>query len=115
MTYTFGQLPRRNPPVGKKATASSGSLIAFFLLLGFASVPRLFILGFWIFSSGLGDAFTNWIIPAAGFFIAPWTTLLYAWMWAISSDAVHGWEWLAVVIGLLLDLWFVAVAARLAR
>ena len=36
-------------------------------------------------------------------------------MWAISSDAVTGWEWLVVGVGALLDLWFVVVAVRLAR
>jgi len=39
--------------------------------------------------------------------------VLYAWMWAISSNAVTGWEWL--VVGVLLDLWFLLAAVRLRR
>jgi hypothetical protein len=75
----------------------------------------MWILGFWIFGGQLGDAYSSWIIPAAGFILAPWTTLLYAWMWAINSNAVTGWEWLPVAVGALLDLWFLAILARLTR
>jgi hypothetical protein len=115
MTQTFGQLPRPEARPPAKSTAGAGSLILLFLLFGFASVPRLWILGFWIFGSAIGAAFGSWIIPAAGFILAPWTTLLYAWMWAIGSDAVHGWEWLPIAVGVLLDVWFLAVARRLLR
>ena len=66
--------------------------------------PRLFILGFWIFSKDLGGAFSSWVIPALGFVIAPWTTLAYAFMWAITSHSVNGWEWLVVALGVLFDL-----------
>jgi hypothetical protein len=85
------------------------------LLFGFALVPRLRITGFWIFGGQLGAAFGSWIVPAAGFVVAPWTTLLYARMWAIGSDAVHGWEWLPIAFGALLDVRFLAVARRLLR
>jgi len=112
MTQTIGQLPRCNPPRPKR---NVDALIGATLLFVFASFPRLFILAFWIFGSELGDAFGSWIIPAVGFIVAPWTTLLYAWMWAISSNAVTGWEWLPVAIGALLDLWFLAILARLTR
>ena len=87
MTQTIGQLPRCNPPRPKR---NVDALIGATLLFVFASFPRLFILAFWIFGSELGDAFGSWIIPAVGFIVAPWTTLLYAWMWAISSEAVTG-------------------------
>jgi hypothetical protein len=45
-------------------------------------------------------------VPAIGFVILPWTTLLYAWMWAIDSDGVHGWEWIAVAAGFIVDVAF---------
>ncbi len=77
--------------------------------------PRAWIVGYWIFGKQLGDAYDSAVVPAIGFLIAPWTTVLYAWMWAISSSAVTGWEWLVVAVGALLDLWFLVVAARLAR
>jgi len=53
--------------------------------------------------------------PAVGFIVAPWTTLLYAWMWAINSDSVSGWEWLVVGVGVVLDLAFLAMVRRLMR
>jgi hypothetical protein len=86
-----------------------------FLLFGLSWVPRFWILGFWIFRDDLGAAFGSWLVPAAGFIVAPWTTLLYTWMWAIGSDAVHGWEWLPVAVGLLLDLWFLDAIRRWLR
>jgi len=113
MTQTFQQLPR--PPKHLEEKKNTDGLIALTLLFVFALFPRMWILGFWIFGGQLGDAYSSWIIPAVGFFLAPWTTLLYAWMWAISSNAVTGWEWLPVAIGALLDLWFLAILARLTR
>jgi hypothetical protein len=113
MTQTFHQLPR--PPKPSEKKANTDGLIAAVMLFGFAMFPRLWILGFWIFSYGLGDAYSSWIIPAVGFIVAPWTTLLYAWMWAINSNSVSGWEWAPVAIGALLDLWFLWIVARLMR
>jgi hypothetical protein len=116
MTQTFGQLPRRNPPrTTKESPAASGAMIAVFLLFVFSLFPRLWIIAFWIFGRELGQAFGSWVIPAAGFIVLPWTTLLYAWMWAIGSDAVHGWEWLPVAVGFLLDLSFLAAVRNLFR
>lgn len=114
MAETLKPLPRRNPPT-PQPRIDAGSLLALAMLFSFALIPRLWILGFWIFSYGIDEAFSSWLIPAAGFFLAPWTTLLYAWMWAISSDAVVGWEWFVVGVGLLLDLVFLGIAARLVR
>jgi hypothetical protein len=74
-----------------------------FLMLSFW--PRLFILGFWIFGDNLDRAYSSWVIPVAGFLIAPSTTILYAWMYVADSNGVHGAEWLLVAFGVLLDLW----------
>jgi hypothetical protein len=97
-------LPRHNPPTPKGVPG--GQIIAVALLLTFSLFPRAFILGFWIFSDQIGNAFSSWIIPALGFVILPWTTLLYAWMWAISSDGVNGWEWILVGVAFILDISF---------
>ena len=75
--------------------------------------PRLCLLGFWIFSDLLGDAFDGWIVPALGFLLVPWTTGAYAMMWSISSDGVNGIEWAVVVLGVVLDLATWAGARRL--
>jgi hypothetical protein len=66
--------------------------------------PRLFILGFVIFSRQIGEAFSSWVIWFAGFFILPWTTITYAMMWGIYSDRVFGVEWVFVGLAFLLDL-----------
>ena len=111
MAQTFHQLPApEQHPQPRK-----GSLLALVLLFGFASFPRLWLLGFWIFSDLLGEAYSSWVIPALGFLFAPWTTLLYAWMWAIGSSSITGWEWLPLGVGVVLDLWFIVVAVRLLR
>lgn len=82
----------------------TGQYIAWTALLGLAFWPRLWILGFWIFGHQLGDAFSNWLIPAAGFCVLPWTTMMYGFMWGITSHGVSGLEWIVVGASLLLDL-----------
>jgi hypothetical protein len=77
--------------------------------------PRLFILGFWIFGSELGRAYSSWVIPALGFLVAPWTTFAYAWMWGLTSHGVHGAEWIVVGVGLLLDVWTWGLLGSLRR
>jgi hypothetical protein len=68
--------------------------------------PRLFILGFAIFSPKiLMDAFSGWAIWVAGFFLAPWTTISYMMMWGVSSDRVYGVEWVFVGFAVLLDIY----------
>jgi hypothetical protein len=66
--------------------------------------PRLFILGFVIFSRQIGDAFSSWTIWLAGLFVLPWTTITYAIMWGVYSDRVYGVEWAVVGLAFLLDL-----------
>ena len=67
--------------------------------------PRLFILGFAIFSwKILIEAFSGWVVWVAGFFLLPWTTITYMMMWGIYSDGVFGVEWVFVVGAFLLDL-----------
>jgi hypothetical protein len=83
----------------------SATVWMWFWFLTFSFWPRLFILGFWIFGSQLGDAYSSWVIPAVGFFLVPSTTAAYALMWGLSSDVVSGWEWLAVAVGVLFDVW----------
>ena len=69
--------------------------------------PRAAILVWWLVDQALwARAFDTFIWPLLGFLFLPWTTLLYAWMWAIGSDGLHGWEWLLVGFGFLIDIWF---------
>lgn len=68
--------------------------------------PRLFLLGFMIFSwKILIDAFSTWVVWFGGFIVLPWTTITYAMMWGVQSDSVHGVEWAFVGFAFLLDLY----------
>ena len=39
-----------------------------------------------------------------GFFLLPWTTLAYAFMWNNATHEVTGFEWFIVGLALLADL-----------
>jgi hypothetical protein len=110
MSESFTPLPQH------KSNAGSGShFVLWSVLLGVAFWPRLWILGFWIFGRQLGNAFDGWIVPTLGFLFLPWTTLLFAWMWAIGSDGLHGWEWVPVGFSFLIDVWFWVAGSRSLR
>ena len=107
MSHSIPLLPQHH--VSGDATVgypAFGRFIAWAVLLGLAVWPRLWIIGFWIFSHQLGDAFSSWVAPAIGFVLLPWTTLLYAFMWGITSDGVYGWEWIVVGMPFLVDILF---------
>ena len=72
------------------------------LLFAFIS-PRLALFVTWLFTSLLDRAFDSWIVPLAGFFLLPWTTLAYVWMWD-SHRRVDGLEWFLVGFAFLVDL-----------
>jgi hypothetical protein len=86
------------------AGLSFGRVLALLFAGASATFSRLFILGFWIFSDLLGDAYDSWIVPVIGFVVLPWTTFAYAVMWGISSDKVAGAEWVVIAFAALLDL-----------
>ena len=112
MSQPFTPLPQHQ----STPRAGTSRIVLWVVLLGVAFWPRLWILGFWIFDHrGLGHAFSTWIIPALGFVFLPWATLLYAWMWSIGSDGVHGWEWITVFVAFLIDVWFWVAGRRSLR
>jgi hypothetical protein len=102
MSDSFTPLPQHK----SEREAGTGRVVLWFILAGVAFWPRLWIIGFWIFGSQLGEAFSSWVVPAIGFVFLPWTTLLYAWMWSVGSDGVLGWEWILVGGAVLIDLFF---------
>jgi hypothetical protein len=73
-----------------------------FLLALFAFGPRLVIALEWIFGHRIQVVFTHWWWPLLGLVFAPWTTLMYTIVW--SAGGVHGANWIAVGLGVLLDL-----------
>jgi len=90
----------------------TGRAVLWVIAGGLMFWPRLFIIGFAIFSHTIGDAFSGALIVIAGFILLPWTTFMYAVMWSISSNKVSGWEWIVVVIAFVVDLYTWALARR---
>jgi len=75
-------------------------LLALFALIS----PRLALIVLALFSDVLSDAFDSWLLPLLGFFLLPWTTLAYAWMWANGTNEVSGFEYFIVILAFLFDL-----------
>ena len=77
-----------------------GCFVILFALIG----PRVALIFTWIFSNVLSLAYDSWILPFLGFFLLPWTTLTYAWMWDWGHHGVTGFEWFFVVLAFVVDL-----------
>ena len=75
-----------------------------FVLLFALISPRLAIIFTWIFSDALERAYDDWWLPFLGFFLLPWTTLAYAWLWMSGTNVVSGFEWFIVGVAFLFDL-----------
>ena len=72
------------------------------VLIGLFS-PRLAIFLLAIFTNDLSRAFDSWLVPLLGFFLLPWTTLVYTLLWTTSRH-VDGVEWVLVGVAVLLDV-----------
>ena len=77
-------------------------MCCFFLLFA-ALGPRFAIIAMWLFGSRVDLAFSSWLWPLLGLFLAPWTTLMYLLAWS-PVGGVAGGEWLLVGLGVLLDV-----------
>ncbi len=78
-----------------------GCVVVLFALIS----PRLALVFTWLFSNVLSRAFDSWLLPLIGFFVLPWTTLAYAWLWEWGPGRhVKGIEWAFVVVAFLADL-----------
>ncbi len=75
-----------------------------FLVLFALISPRLALFFMLIFSDLLGRAFDEWWLPFIGFFLLPWTTLVYALMWAAGPNGVEGFEIFFVILAFLVDV-----------
>jgi hypothetical protein len=83
------------------------------VLIGLLS-PRLALFLLAIFSDMLSRAFDSWVVPLLGFFLLPWTTLIYALTWD-SGRSVEGFDWFLVAIGFVIDLSSYAGGGRFGR
>ena len=84
-----------------------GCLVLLFALVS----PRLALAGTWLFTDLIGRAFDSWIVPVAGVFLLPWTTLAFVWMWD-SGRMVSGLEWFLVGFAFLVDVGAYAGSGR---
>jgi hypothetical protein len=73
----------------------------FFLLLFFFG-PRAVLVLEWIFGHKIQVVFDHWYWPLLGLIFLPWTTLMYVIVW--HDGGVHGANWIAVGIGVVLDV-----------
>jgi hypothetical protein len=85
-----------------------------FVLLFALISPRLALIATWLFSSVLERAYDAWLVPVIGFFLLPWTTLAWAWMWD-SGRTVEGLEWFLVGLAFVADLSSLAGSSRRGR
>jgi hypothetical protein len=96
----------------RSSVDGTGRILLWVIAGGLMFWPRLFIIGFAIFSPTIGDAFGSTLLVIVGFLLLPWTTLMYAVMWSIDSNTVSGWEWIVVAISFLVDLYTWAIGRR---
>ena len=79
------------------------------LLVLFFFGPRAVLVIEWIFGQRIQHAFAHWYWPLLGLIFLPWTTLMYTIVW--SAGGVHGANWIAVAIGVCLDVFTYASRA----
>ena len=82
------------------------------ILLLLFGMPRVALLAVWLFNPAfLNNAFATIIWPLLGFFVAPLTTL--AWAWAKNTyGAVEGLGLAAVVVAAVIDLGLIGASRR---
>jgi hypothetical protein len=84
-----------------------GCIVALFALLS----PRFAIFLTWLLTDRTGIAFNSFWIGLLGFFLLPWTTLAWAWMYA-PVRGVTGFGWFLVILGFIADLSTYAGSAK---
>jgi hypothetical protein len=76
--------------------------------------PRFALFLTWLFTDRLAIAFDSWFLPVIGWFLLPWTTLVYTFAYA-PLDGVTGVGWVFVIIAVLVDLGAVGSASKARR
>lgn len=77
-----------------------GCLVALLALIS----PRLALVALWLLTDLLQRAIDNALLGVIGFFLLPWTTLVYALMWHAGTNGVKEFEVVFVVLAFLADL-----------
>jgi len=73
------------------------------LMILFLAFPRIAIVLLFLFSNYLGRAYHGFLLPLAGFFFLPLTTLAYAWM-VNTGRPTEGINLLILIIAVVIDL-----------
>ncbi len=64
--------------------------------------PRFAILVWWVVDQARWKAaFDNFFIAFVGFFLAPWTTMMYV---SVFPNGVNGFDWIILGMGVLADV-----------
>ncbi len=84
-----------------------GCIVALFALAS----PRLAVFLTWVFTDRMGIAFNSFWIGFFGFFLLPWTTLAWAWVYA-PVRGVTGFGWFLVILAFIADLSTYAGSAK---
>jgi hypothetical protein len=79
--------------------------------------PRLALFLLAVFTDAPSGALGNIWVPLIGFFILPWTTFAYVFLWWVNEGTVEGFSFFIVIIAFLVDLasWFGGHRARSER
>jgi hypothetical protein len=93
-------------------TNNSGCLTAFV-----SSFSRIMLLMFWIARPvQMNASFSTFILPCLGFLFLPFTTLMYVWLfWSSPGAGIQGFDWLWLILAVLLDLATIAGAGAANR
>jgi len=76
-----------------------GCLLAF----GASVAPRLILILAWIFGRRWDLVWDgNWIVPLLGIIALPYTTIMYMLVW--SPGGLHGFDWVWLALGVMLDI-----------
>ena len=71
------------------------------LLIAFGFAPRVALFFMWLFTDRISAAFDGILLPLIGFFLMPWTTLVYT---LVSPGGLDGLDIVMLVIAIGADL-----------
>ena len=65
--------------------------------------PRLTIIGWYLLDmTRWQEVYNTFLVPCLGFFLLPWTTLMYVFV--SPGGGINGFDWVLMLIALLADL-----------
>lgn len=71
------------------------------ILIAFAFAPRVALILMWLFNDRISEAFNGVLLPIAGFFLMPWSTLMYT---LVSPGGLSPFDVVLLVIAVGADL-----------